>query len=120
MPNGSHGGGQVSRGELLRVFESVHGDAVVGELVVPPSQDRKETVAADVRHLIRSADHELFVVEKVDGDVRGDLLVIHLHDMFDVTEEGLESGRMRFLYVMEDGSVFRDLEGLWRRTLPGQ
>lgn len=126
MPNGSHGGGEISREELLRSLDSFHGDPVVGELVVAPSQDRREVVASDVKHLIQSVDQELFLiekidVEKIDGHVQtkvGDALVIHLWERgSEPIENVLRSGRLRWLHVTEDRSTFRELEKLWRGTI---
>ena len=127
MPNGSHGGGEISRDELLRVLDSVPDDRVVGQLVIaqvgdgrPPLEDGKDVAALDVRHLVQTHDQKWFLFEKIDHPPAGSSLVIHLCSYGPgpgALKNMLQAGRLRWLYVTEDRAVFRDLERLWADVL---
>ena len=127
MPNGSHGGGEISRDELLRFFDSLQDDLVVGQLVVAqvgdrllPLEDRREVAVADVRDLIQTEDQRWFLFEAVDHPQARAELVIHLCT-YDHGPEAIknqpQSGRLRWLYVTEDRPVFQGLAKLWLDVL---
>jgi len=96
MPNGRSGAVYVPRDDLMRCFQSIEGNPVVGFI------RESDVVLSDVQHLVESITEEALFVEGQYGTA----LVIH----FD--EE-------RWLWVLDSNPAYESLFKVWWKALGG-